>query len=265
MTALLKKHYEKITLAAALLVLILSAALLSFKIGALSHEVQEAPRGPRGNVKAVQPLELRPYSDAIAALKQPPLWTNSSDMFHGTAAPIVESNIVVKAPQGNLPVLAQVQREPFKLLLMAYSGDGQNFQINFLTRARTFVVASVGDAIKDQFGDTGYVIKKFERKTIMVQDPTVGGQREQDISELTIQHQGDDPILLVLGRITEEKEPVAVILCKDNPQPQQVSRQQQFDCAGKTYIVVDITERQMIIVDPQSGERHTIPLGGSKE
>jgi hypothetical protein len=173
--------------------------------------------------------------------------------------------VVAAPPVGDIPVLTQVLRQPFKLLLMAYSGNGDNFQINFLTRARTFVVPAVGDAIKDQFGDTGYVIKKFERKTIMVQDPTVGGQREEDVSELTIQHEGEAPILLVLGRITEEKEPVAVILCKGNTQPQQVSRQQQFDCGNKTYIVVDITETQMIIVEPQSGERHTISVGGSKE
>jgi hypothetical protein len=265
MKALLKKHYDKITLAAALLILISSAALLSFKIGTLSQEVQQAPNGPRGQVKAVEPMELRPYSNAIAALKQPPLWTNGSDIFPKNPGPIIVTNAPPPPPVGDIPVLAQVLRQPFKLLLMAYSGEGENFQINFLTRARTFVVTAVGDQIKDQFGDTGYVIKKFERKTILVQDPTVGGQREEDVSELTIQHEGEEPILLVLGRITEEKEPVAVILCRGNPQPQQVSRQQQFGCGNKTYIVVDITERQMIIVDSQSGERHTISLGGPKE
>jgi hypothetical protein len=266
MMALLKKHYEKIVLAIGLLVLISSAAFLAFKVGSLSQEIQEAPHRIVPKAKGIQTLDLGTYSNAMAALAQPPLWTTEPKLFPPDVpiqmrGPDITTNQVT----GNVPILLQVQHQPFKLLFMQYSGEGQNFQLNFLTRARTFFVSNIGDPIKDQFGDTGYRITKFEKKKIMVDDASLGRKRENDISELTIQHEGEDLIVLVVGQITEQREPVAIILCKGSQRPQQVVRQQQFDCAGKTYIVVDITPNQMIIIDAQSGERHTVPLGAPKE
>jgi hypothetical protein len=152
---------------------------------------------------------------------------------------------------------------PFNLLFMAYSGDGHNFQLNFLTRSQTFMVPEVGMEVWDRFSKTktGYIIKKFEQKTITV---TEGGiTKDKDVSELTLQHEGDEPIVMVYGQIKAGREPVARISCKGSMLL--VRRDQRFDCENTTYNVVDITPKQMIIIDVKSGEKQIIPLSVPKQ
>jgi hypothetical protein len=259
----IKKHYEKIALALALLLLIASAAILSFKVGALSQEIQEAPRRAKAKVKPVQPVNLEPYSNAIEAVQEPPLWTNKPmPIFTSGSAPASSvDSPQAKETEGKLPVLVQVLRMPFELLFKSYTGDGRNFQLNFLTVSRTFVVPEVGMEVGDRFSKTGYIIKKFEKKKI----PTsVGGiTREKDVSELTLQHEGEEPIVLVYGVTTAGREPVARISCKGSMLLER--RLQRFNCADATYNVVDITSTLMIIIDEKSGEKLTIPLSVPKQ
>ncbi|MGD0651125.1 MAG: hypothetical protein ABSA97_08305 [Verrucomicrobiia bacterium] len=257
----IKKHYEKITLALALLLLIASATILSLKVGALSQEIQEAPRRTKTKGKPAQSINLGPYTNAIESVQQPPLWTNKPmPMFIGPVPISVTSTAQAPAAEGKLPVLAQVLYVPFNLLFMAYSGDGHNFQLNFLTRSQTFMVPEVGMEVADRFSKTGYIIKKFEKKTITV---TEGGiTKDKDVSELTLQHEGDDPIVMVHGRIKAGREPVAQILCGGSTL--YVRRGQPFSCVDTTYNVVDITPKQMIIIDVKSGEKQIIPLSVPK-
>ncbi len=72
----LKKHYEKITLAAALILLIVSAVLLALKVSALSTELDEAPRkAPKPQLAPHVPLQI--YSNAMQAVTDPPLWSTN--------------------------------------------------------------------------------------------------------------------------------------------------------------------------------------------
>jgi len=259
----IKKHYEKIMLAVALVALIGSAAFLAFKVSSLNEEVSEAIRSrPKG--KLLEPGDVGNYTNAIAYLQAPPIWNEGPDPFN--------TGDIVIPPKGGGPDVPQpptkdpyavrdVFRRPFKLIFKSYTGDGHNFQVNFVTYSRTFFVPEVGDEIADRFGQTGYFIKKFEQKTDTVNVPGVG-PREVDVSELTIQHAGDEPIKLILNRETQEKEPVASIQCAEGGQLRQASRQQEFTCGDKTYIVVDITSTQLIIMDKLSKEKHTISVPG---
>src|SRR5256885_15290081 len=87
----IKKHYEKIALAAALLILIASAISLALKVGALSTEIQEAPRRLKPKGEAVKPTGLGDYTNAIASLKEPTLWTiNPSGMWGEEARKAIE-------------------------------------------------------------------------------------------------------------------------------------------------------------------------------
>ena len=256
----IKKHYEKIVLAAALVALIGSAAFLAFKVSALSEEVTEAIRSrPKG--KPLEPVDIAVYTNAIVRLQAPPTWNDSSDMFQ-TGDKETHTGPDIPLPPTSEPYnVLGISRRPFKLIFKSYTGDGRNFQVNFLTRARTFIVAEVGMEIADHFERTGYFIKNFERKIEQQQVPGVGA-REVDVSELIIQHEGDDPIKLVLNRETQEKEPVASIQCAEGGQLRLASRQQEFTCGDKTYIVVDITSTQLIIMDKLSKEKHTISVPG---
>jgi hypothetical protein len=263
----LKKHYEKIVPAVALLALIVSAILLAVRISDLSSELESAPASaPR--VPPVPHAALQTYSNAIQALAQPPLWTNVPvKMFD----PIPIGPVIVTPPPratNEFPViLMKVVRLPFKLLFKAYSYDastneGYNFQINFQFRKRTFFTRAVRDGIKDHYEDTGYRIVGFMKKSATVNDPSLGGKREKDVSELTVQHAGNNPVVLVLGQEAEEQEPVAQVRCAGAGPIQDYRRGQLIECQRKTYrivdIVVDSDPKRMVIVNTQTQEQHII-------
>ena len=138
----LKKHYEKIVLAVALVALIASAIFLALSVSAISSELRKrqipSPRSP-----LAPHAELETYSNAIQSLAQPPLWTNAAG-FDPILPPrdhYVRDDIL---STNEFPViLMSVVRKPFKLLFKIYSYDastkeGYNFQINFQFRSRTF-------------------------------------------------------------------------------------------------------------------------------
>ena len=143
----LKKHYEKIALAVALIALIVSAIWLSLKINALNSELASSQTTPQPKREASPQLNLQAYSNAIVMLKAPPLWTNAPTNPFGPTLDVRTPDVTNET---TFPViLMSVGREPFKLLFKAYSYDadkkeGYNFQINFQFRARK--AASSADA-----------------------------------------------------------------------------------------------------------------------
>jgi hypothetical protein len=258
----LKKHYEKIALAAALLILIVSAISLALKVGALSAEIQEAPRRPKPKGASVKPTDLGDYTNAIVSLKEPTVWViDPSGMFGEGIRKFSPDAAVTPVFTNTGPriVLLRVAHRPFKLRFDAYSGNGANFQLNFQFRSRTFFVPAIGMEVGDQFEHTGYILTKFEPKTCRAVVPGVG-EREVDCSEVVLKRPDENPIVLALGRPAEEEEPVATITCGGELRPREVRRGQDFECEGVTYNVVDIALRQMIIVEKQTGKKHTIPL-----
>ena len=89
-------------------------------------------------------------------------------------------------------------------------------------------------------------------------NPGLSTNLDVDVSQLTIQHPGDDPIVMPLNKVVEQKEPVAVVQCAAGVQQFQIRRGQDFDCGSNTYNVVDITSTQVIIVDKLTKEKRTI-------
>jgi hypothetical protein len=260
----LKRQYEKILLAVALVALIVSAIYLAMRVSELSSE------GPatRSAARAVPTprLDLTIYSNAITSLAEPLLWTNGDPFAaigpgsHWDEPPNTNTDLRPMSPV----TLLSVVRKPFKLLFMTYSLDpaavGYNFQINFQFRARTFFISAVGDVIKDHYEDTGYRIVKFEKKSVAVYDPSFNTKRDKDVSELTVQHNGGNPVVLVLGKESEDQEPVAQVRCTTDGLTGEYRRGQLLKCNGVTYKVfdIDIDQKQMIIVDTQTQEQHII-------
>jgi hypothetical protein len=261
----LKKHYEKFLLAVALVALIVSAIYLAIRVSELSSE---GPTTRAATHVAPTPhVDLTTYSNAITSLAEPPMWTNVAvDPF----TPIQLRDFADHGPLTNLTsapepvVLLSVVRKPFKLLFMAYSYDattgGYNFQINFQFRSRTFFIPALGDIIKDHYEDTGYRIAKFERKSVVVDDPTLHVPRDKDVSELTVQHDEGNPVVLALGKEGVDQEPVAQVRCSADGHTGEYRRGQLLTCKGATYKVIDIDSnlKQMIIIDTKTQEQHTI-------
>ncbi|HVM63065.1 MAG TPA: hypothetical protein VMV72_19560 [Verrucomicrobiae bacterium] len=254
----LKRHYEKILLAVALLALIASAVYLALSVSQVSNESPMARSGPR--VGTNPHINLTTYSNAIALLAEPASWTNGNP-FLGPDMQITQpppTNTGTGTSVESPIVLLSLVRKPFKLLFKTYSFDpsrgGYNFQINFQFRARTFFISSVGDVVKDHFEDTGYKIVNFEKKSAMVDDPTINGKREKDVSELTVQHEGNPPVVLVLNKESEDQEPVAQVRCTADGLTGEYRRGQTFKCGTNTYKVIDIDMnlKQMLILDTQT-------------
>ena len=156
--------------------------------------------------------------------------------------------------------LDKITRKPCKYVFKSYIGQGENFAIN--DGRRTFIVDKVGGKIRTQAipaYDTGFIVTKFEKKEVLTEKPgIVNSKYLQDVSELTIQRGTEPPLVLPLNRIIEEQEPEAVIICTADNQNQPVRKGQSVVCGGRIYNVVDITLRQVLIVDEQTKEKLTI-------
>ena len=260
----LKKYIDRIILAAALLGLIGLVVWLTYKVGALRQEVNTEIRAPlRGT--ATKPLDFGLYDQTLGHLSNPPLWSITEPDLFGLKP---SRRALPPPPPGPPVVLQSIIRRPFKLLFKAYSynsqeNKGYNFQLNF--RESTFVIESVGMPVKNRWIDTGYQITRFERKLANVYDPAFGREVERDVSELTLEHAGEKPISLVVTRPAEEQEPVAVIRCGMSTQNWEIRRAQRFTCEGKVYNVVDISSKQMIILDEQDKKEYRFDLPGPAE
>ena len=263
----LKKYYEKVLLAAALLLLIGVAAGLVFKINSLSAEFQASIHPELPN-KPVAPIELTTYSNALSTLTTPPLWTNANAarLFPPVLvkpSTVPTQSVEVVTPPRPVIVLERIVRQPFKLYFLAYlvddaaKGTGRGFQVNFLTWNRSFFVERVGAEIADRHGKTGYFITKFERKTELVEVPGIG-KREKDRSELTVKHEGEDPITLTLGEVAVYPKRYARI--RTPSRTADFGKGESFECADKTYKVFDITDKTVVIEDLKSGEKQTLQL-----
>jgi hypothetical protein len=248
----LKKYYEKILLAVALLLLILVAAGLVFKI----NSITTALHLPQPGDKPLAAIDLGPYSNAMANLKSPPRWTNPSvaALFPPRAFKVIQ------APEWKNPfTLESVVRRPFVLRFLAYNQlSTNNFQVNFLaedqrTVLRSFFIDKVGMEIADRFGKTGYFATKYEHKIEKVQRS--GITLSEDRSELTVQHEGEDPIVLVLTRPTTYPKRYARIQCLDKAEPLEVPAGETFEYQNRIYKVIDISDKEVIIEDSKSKKK----------
>ncbi len=259
----LKKHHEKIILALALLVLIGTAGYLALRVGALTKLVQDSAQQTQNKGENIRPIDPNAYKQALTALESPFSWSYPASNTFGIA-PLPE-----KPPTNDGPVvtpspleLLQVQTKQFKLLFRAYNwdreaGTGRNFQLS--SKSRTYFINEIGQPIPDPSETNKFTVSKFQRKIIEVDVPGIGKQ-ERDASELTLTRADEEPITLVLDRVSAPN-PVALIRCRRRPEePVLVKQGDTFDCAGVAYKVVDITSTQVLILNPRTGEEVTLKL-----
>jgi len=262
----IKKHLEKFLLAGVLLMLIGVAGLLAWKVEKLSEFVKAGLSGPVRKAP-LKPTLTDTYSKAIAGFTNPTPWRISlADPFR-TAPEIFQQMPEKTSPEKPAPRPAQpfklstITRKPFRYVFKSYNKPGENFAIGDSISRRTFFVDKVGDKIWSQSApvyDTGFVVTKFDKKDVLVENPHTHVTHLQDESELTIQRGTEPPLVLPLNHIIEEREPEAVLTCTTDNQNQPVRKNQSVLCGGRIYNVVDITLKQVIIVDEQTKEKLTI-------
>jgi|GEM_PF-1852419 len=259
---LLKKHYEKLILAVILLVLLSTGIWLAIKISRISAGMDGPVRAPSSRGELLPPLPVEPYAQALQTLQAPPQWEKGNVPLFPVAEVSAVSRPVVNTQELPFAVL-DVRPQLFKLFFKSYTydaekGKGYNFQVNLQFRPRTFFVPEVGDAIKDAYEDTGYKVVGYTRKTREEYSEKTLSTNIVDESELIVQREGEEPVLLVLGRAAASREPVAKIQCDDSNQTQLVRRGQGFTCKGITYNVVDMSLTQMIVMEKETGRKHEI-------
>jgi hypothetical protein len=261
----LKKHYDKILLAMAFVLVIICSLILVLQVDNLSKRLNQPEVLITPLQKATyKPLDTRKYAEALESVQHPSLWASSPiDLFKAEA--ILPVNINSNKPISYL----RFEQLPFDLLFKAYSWDatkkqGFNFQISLRDFTRTYFIPAVGDPVKDKFGDTGYRITKFERKVENVFKPSIRHDVEVDHSELTLERPGEEVIVLEWGKVRLRTESVATIVCQEDPQKEiQVRNRQSIMCPGNTYIVVDMNEKQMVIKNSNTGKQDIIERQGS--
>ena len=264
---LFKKYYDKVLLALALLVLFGSGVYLAIRVGTLNALIEQPASLLPSAGQAAVPLDLSIYTNDLTAVQQPPLWKEMPhDPFFSETRTVVTKTttttvpVVVESPRP-VATLLRVTYKPFKFQFKEYQGTGRNFQINLADGNKQFFVDAIGEEIRDPYATripeylhTGYFVKKFEQiKT--------GPRPSDDQSQLTIQRDGEEPLVLVKGRLIYDRDPSAVFQVRGDDTEREIHRGQSFVCDRKTYNVVDISPTQMLIIDTQSNEKITIQLG----
>jgi hypothetical protein len=272
---LLKKYWDKILLAVTLVGLIVVAVWLMISVESTLKQMGDGQlyRAPKGTI---EPVDTTPITQARERIANPVLCELKGLPFGPTETPVAPTGEVVRVVEPGKISLTKVQRVPFQMIFKGYNWDdakkeANSFQVNIQYRTRSFIVPRLGDYVQDLFSNTGYKAIKFERKEALVERPGIVGKVMTDVSELTLQHEGEDAIIMPVNRSVVKGEPVAHVVCEPGwpsvRSEHQVRRGQQFKCGGTVYIVVDINSRQMIIKDTKSEETTTVPLrsGGAEE
>lgn len=262
-----KKYYEKLFLAASLLLLIAVAGYLALKINRLGDEIHNSLAS--SSLPSIPAVDLAPYSNAITALQSPSLWTNGNAVVlfpPRPVAPVIVNITPTTVETQGVIRLVSVTHRPFQLLFMHYRADekekgvGSDFQVNFRNQNRTFFVKRVGDKIADAYTDTGYVITNFEQKIVEKDNPSVGGKISHDLSLLTVQHEGEPAIVLVHGRVANHPRRYARIQRPDNREPLDLAIGETFASSGNTYKVVDIGEKEVVLLNTISNKKQALFL-----
>jgi len=149
----LKKHYEKITLAGALILLIVSAVLLAMKVSALSTELNEAPRrAPKPEL--TRTFLCKSFRMPYWRWADPPIWSTNADLtISARRLRAAKTNDYghISIPTNGLPILVASVHKPFTLLFKTYSYDVSKAEgiisssISSI-EAHSFFVRTVGDA-----------------------------------------------------------------------------------------------------------------------
>jgi hypothetical protein len=155
--------------------------------------------------------------------------------------------------------LAQFIKQPFRLELMAYTGDVKKpetleFQINTLDVAQPSQFVKIGDMI----AGTKFKIMGFQFKTVF--NPKIQG--DQDVSELTVQNQEtQDNVVLVLEQVVDSPDSYALFRYLWNGTDIKVQKNRVFVLLPEKniqYKLIDIQEDHALI-QPPTGEPIKVP------
>lgn len=172
--------------------------------------------------------------------------------------------MTVSATQGTneIPTVVWIGAKPMKILFTDYNGDGTNFTLHTSPCGPVlWFVPKIGMEVADRFRKSGYVIKKFEHKTRMSKiDATVSN--EVDVSELTLQHEGEAPIVLVKGELKTVSEPVVRFVDSPSGRTADVYRsEERFGWGESQYKIIEIKADCVVIMDERTSMRTTVCVG----
>jgi hypothetical protein len=115
--------------------------------------------------------------------------------------------------------------------------------------------------VADPYRNSGYVIKKFEYKTRASKIGTTATNKV-DVSELTLQHEGEAPIVLVKGEWKTVSEPVMRFVDSPSGRTVDVYRSEEnFACGSSFYRIIEIKSDCVVVMDGRTSTRSTLRVG----
>jgi hypothetical protein len=143
--------------------------------------------------------------------------------------------------------------KPFRLIFTGSPDDGQTFTINARDRGGKTRFVQKGQMIEG----TPYKVVSFEKKSEMK------NEIEVDVSTLTIENtETNQKIVLVANKEANDPTSYGEFLYLRDGSNFTVKKDDEFILPPETdrpYKLIDISERQALIQDQQTGEQHQIP------
>ena len=264
----LKKHYEKIAVAVVSLMMIVTALTLAGRLGLGNSELPDITKNP----SPATPLDTNELMQVATLLKSPPAWrTNDGPrpfipdvwMWDGKELfPWIEGSHDVIPPGDPANDLDWwLANRTFPMKFMGVVSEGV-FQINIANGGSRFV--KQGDVIRQMvFGVAEtFTVLRYQSQKVKKFDPSLGQEREMDLSVLTLLRKSANitkQVPLSIGKTISESEPVARCVSNETREMRDNLRKgSKFTYKGKEYEVVslDTIPPQVVFKDIQTQKEY---------
>lgn len=260
----LKKHYEKIILCIVLLALAVAAVMLSIKVSNVKRSLVKAGKTidsyPRIPLKAV---DLTVFQNSLAVHTNPPplSMTNRHLLFNPVRWYKKPDGTVIKVSTGTeigIGALQATSIRPLKRIvsLESASGTGEKarYNIGIIKQGAT---NKVDQGKKTQFASLNDKNKYFHLKEVRGEVPI-----EATLVLVWLEDESNDELLVSKAMPNEKVTDYVVdmVYPPDNLEFKNKRVNESITIAGENYIIIAITEMQVVMSAERNQKRTIVPL-----
>ncbi len=260
----LKKHYEKIILCIVLLALAVAAIILSIQVSEVKRRLvkdgETIERYPRVPLK---PVDLTAFNSSMAVHTNPPAiaMTNRHLLFNTVRWYKKPDGSIIKAATGaeiGIGALQLVSVRPLKRIVTLESASGTGEKARYAVG----IVKQGALAKADQGKKTQYASLNDKNKYFLLKEVRGDVPAEATLVLVWVEDETNDELLVSKAMPNEKVTDYIVDLAypPDNLDFKGKRANDSITIAGENYIIIAITETQVVMSAERNQKRTIVPL-----
>lgn len=260
----LKKHYEKIILCIVLLALAVAAVMLSVRVSAVKRSLDKAGKTIESYPEVpLKPVDLTVFHNSLAVHTNPPAiaMTNRHLLFNPVRWYKNPDGSIIKAATGmeiGIGALQCVSIRPLKriITLDSASGTGEKarYAIGIIKQGSTNKV--------EQRKITQYVSPNDKNKYFLLKEVKGEVPSEATLVLVWVEDETNDELIVSKAMPNEKVTDYIVDLAypPENAEFKNKRANDSITIAGENYIIIAITETQVVMSAERNQKRTIVPL-----